>query len=1091
MSGTLAAGASDPADAAGPIEPRRAPVPEDSWPDAGPVAPRREPRRAHVPEDSWSDAAGPVAPRREPRRAPVPEDSWPDAAGPVAPRREPRRAPVPEDSWPADRADPFDPRREPDTLPVPEDSWPADASGASEPLAAPASEPPPGERYERLGLIGAGGMGRVWLARDRRLGRMVALKEPHDDRHARRLAREARVTAGLEHPGVITVYDEDRAADGRVFYTMRLMRGRPLSQTIAERPDLQARLGLLGRFLGACQAVAYAHAQGVLHRDLKPANIVLGAFDDTQVVDWGLARRLADAPDDPPGAIVGTPAYMSPEQARGEPGDRRADVWSLGVVLRELLAGSPAAALPSTTPPELAAIVARAGARDPADRYADAGALAADVAAYLDGRRVEAHRYTALEVALRFYRAWRVPVLVGGAALVVIAALVVLGTLNLRSERDRAVAAEHSLRLALADADRNLAAALVAQARAVDDHGARAVTEVLAAHALRLADTPAARGLLAGARAAARPLRMASAPVPTCHPIVALDVDDVVCADGSEARRVVRGAVRWRAAVERQIRELRVEAGRVWAVQRGFGLATLDLETGAPDPDPWDNIDFNVGDAWPLRSDRQIGIPQAMMHEECAGGFLVGVAGLIDGPHVVLCADGRIGRADRLEPAILAPGFEGAGFVTFTHMALSPDATRAVVAGSRGRVAVHDLETRETWSLGPPQPDPVRRLVVGPDGQHVAVARERGGVEVYELPALHPVGTIAVSDVRDLRLDWDGSVIVTDGAAATRWLLPAPAEPDLLVDEHGVANLAFSPDGRLLASAHGEGRVNLWELATGERRLTHTIGSGTIKGVAFFPAGDRLAVVQSDRGPLGPHVLSTATGERLWTAPRELASIHRRVAVLGDATLVAPSYGVTMLVHDLARGRDVVVDDCPVQEWQDLATDPHGRHAALVNVDASVHLLTDGPRMRCRQVPAPSTAVAADVSADAGLVVVGAARSLMRTGPGGEVWTVAHPGPAPLDVALSPDERWIATAGPDDGARLWRADDGRLVAELTGHDARVAVVEFSPDGALLATGSWDGTVRLWDLATLDAPAAALLREAEAAWGLDLEDVLAR
>ena len=172
------------------------------------------------------------------------------------------------------------------------DASAADELGASASFAA--LEVGDGERYTRVGLLGVGGMGRVYLARDRRLGRMVALKEAHDPGLARRLAREVRVTAGLEHPGIVTVYDEGRGGDGRPFYTMRLMRGRALSRVLSERSSASGRLELLSHYLDACQALAYAHAQGVIHRDLKPANIMLGAFGETQVVDWGLARRLGD-----------------------------------------------------------------------------------------------------------------------------------------------------------------------------------------------------------------------------------------------------------------------------------------------------------------------------------------------------------------------------------------------------------------------------------------------------------------------------------------------------------------------------------------------------------------------------------------------------------------------------------------------------------------------------------------------------------------------------------------------------------------------------------------------------------------------------
>ena len=963
-------------------------------------------------------------------------------------------------------------------------------------------------------------MGRVYLARDRRLGRMVALKEAHDDGLARRLAGEVRVTAGLEHPGIVTVYDEGRDGDGRLFYTMRLMRGRPLSQVLAE-PRLGARLGLLGHYLDACQALAYAHAQGVIHRDLKPSNVMIGAFGETQVVDWGLARRL-DAPGDPPGhagetrsgAIVGTPAYMSPEQARGEPADRRSDVWSLGAVLHELLHGAPPRrepddmrepdAPPREVPAELAAIAQRALARDPEARYRDAAALADDVAAYLEGRRVGAHRYTPLDVALRFARVWRVPLLVAAAALIVIASVLVLASLRLRAQRDRAVAAENEVRAALAVSDRNLASALVAQARAADDRGDDATMEVLAIEALRLVDTPAARGLLAGARASARPTRLATAALPDCRVLLAVAVDDILCADDVSLRRLTGGVERWRAPTARPTRELRAEDGRVWAVASGAHLTTLSLATGEPDPEAWEIVDFNVGGAWPVRfATWGPSMPWPRILDNCPD-HVVGLAGLIDGRHAVLCADGQVGLADGADDPALAPAFDPAAFVSFTQLALTPDARLAVVAGAQGRVAVHDLTTRETWSAAPGRPNPARRLAVAPTGDRVAVVRERGGVELLSLPELRPLGRVPVERVHDLRLFADGSVLVAGPTSVTQWVLPATPRPRVLADDHGVASVALAPDGAALVTTHGEGRALLWDLATGVRRHDIAVAIGTVKSAAFVRDGSRFAVVDASAGAPGPHVFDVAQGQLRWRPPPALLAHWRRVrgrgltpdvplplmarrvvALAGDVLLFAP-YAPGLIAADLDTDADAPIVDCPLLEWTDLADAPDGRLAVVVSVESSVYLVEGGDPLRCRPVAAPAGAMAADVTSD-GVVVVGASQSLTRIDPDGPRWTVAHPGPWPLDVSLSPDGRWVASAGPDHLARVFAADTGALRAVLSGHAARVVSVDFSRDGATLATGSWDGTARLWDLASLDASVDALAREAAATWGPALVD----
>src|SRR5260370_859075 len=251
-----------------------------------------------------------------------------------------------------------------------------------------------GTRYRLLDRIARGGMGVVYTAEDENLQRRVALKildlPGTDGDLANRLIREARVLATLEHPGIVPVHDVGTLADGRVFYTMKFVEGRRLDKYIESVNSFPDRLRI---FLRICDAVAFAHARGVLHRDLKPANIMVGPFGEVLVMDWGLAkilRREASAgeadpdatifekPSQPPptgvnteisvvtghGTVMGTPGYMSPEQARcdGESFDARTAIYSLGALLRFLLTGQPEAAPNSSGPrldKSLAAICAK------------------------------------------------------------------------------------------------------------------------------------------------------------------------------------------------------------------------------------------------------------------------------------------------------------------------------------------------------------------------------------------------------------------------------------------------------------------------------------------------------------------------------------------------------------------------------------------------------------------------------------------------------------------------------------------------------------------------------------------------------------
>ena len=188
----------------------------------------------------------------------------------------------------------------------------------------------PGDRYEIKGRLGQGGMGTVYLARDHLLDRDVALKAlsaPWVAESGDRLLKEAKVLAALEHPGIVPVHDVGRLADGRAFYTMRLVQGQRLDKARAAEPSLAE---LLRTFYRVCETVAYAHANGILHRDIKPQNIMLGPFGEVLLIDWGVAAMLRAGEAVTDGA-VGTRGYMAPEQAAGEAGtvDERTDVYAL------------------------------------------------------------------------------------------------------------------------------------------------------------------------------------------------------------------------------------------------------------------------------------------------------------------------------------------------------------------------------------------------------------------------------------------------------------------------------------------------------------------------------------------------------------------------------------------------------------------------------------------------------------------------------------------------------------------------------------------------------------------------------------------
>jgi serine/threonine protein kinase/WD40 repeat protein len=337
--------------------------------------------------------------------------------------------------------------------------------------------------------IARGGMGKILSARDRRLRRDVVIKVVKRDGGMidPRFEREALVTARLQHPSIVRVYDAGVLGDGRAFYAMERVRGRSLDAIIGESKTLPQRLALLPHAIAVCDAIAYAHSEGVLHRDLKPQNVLIGPFGETVVIDWGLAKeiredgeatsdsgsaRAARRPQTPlpieraadsnltqAGAVLGTPSYMAPEQARGEPSDERSDIYALGALLYNILTGraphvgmttsevldhvaagshTPIAKREPHLPGELAALVEHAMAHDPAKRIASAKELAEELRRFAAGKLLASHQYSLGALIKRWLWRHRVTVGISVAALVMLAGIGVYAVMSVMHARDDA-----------------------------------------------------------------------------------------------------------------------------------------------------------------------------------------------------------------------------------------------------------------------------------------------------------------------------------------------------------------------------------------------------------------------------------------------------------------------------------------------------------------------------------------------------------------------------------------------------------------------------------------------------------------------------
>jgi serine/threonine-protein kinase len=356
-------------------------------------------------------------------------------------------------------------------------------------------------RYSLVRLHARGGLGRVWLAHDPAIGRDIALKELLPERvddpifRARFLA-EARITGQLQHPSIVPVYELSRCPeDGRAFYTMRMVRGRTLSEAVrahhAGRGGALGLSGLLNAFVAACNTIAYAHSRGVIHRDLKGRNIILGDYGEVIVLDWGLAKVVGQPEGEWPepavgpqpgtgegmtlhGQAMGTPGYMAPEQANGrhELVGRATDIYGLGAVLYEILTGRPPLGttgkpeavrqdgecdpdpprrVRAATPPALEAVCLKALARRPEDRYASATELAEDVRRWLADEPVSAWREPAAARWARWGRRHRTAAVAAAGVLLVGLAALGVGIVLVGRERARA---EAHFRMARDEADR-------------------------------------------------------------------------------------------------------------------------------------------------------------------------------------------------------------------------------------------------------------------------------------------------------------------------------------------------------------------------------------------------------------------------------------------------------------------------------------------------------------------------------------------------------------------------------------------------------------------------------------------------------------
>lgn len=940
----------------------------------------------------------------------------------------------------------------------------------------------PHERYS-VGVERArGGLGRIIEAHDKQLDRTVALKEllANGGEAEARFAREALITARLQHPAIVPIYEAGRWANGKPYYAMKLVSGRSLDKVIEEKTTLNERLALLPNIIAIADAVAYAHEQKVIHRDLKPSNVMIGPFGETIVIDWGLATDLtktnvtrAESPSPYEaatsgltvvGTIMGTPEYMPAEQAEGKQVDERADVYAIGAILYHVLTGAspyvgrsadavlervikqklvPVNKHEPDVPGELATIVHKAMARNPADRYSTAKELAEDLKRFQTGQLVIAHKYSTFNLALRWMRQNRVPVAITGIALLV---LTVLGAMSIRRivrEKDRAEAQREL-------AEKRSNELVLVQAKSWLDHDPTKSIAWLKTYPAEGKDWEEVHDVAADAqsRGLSRHVIINDTPYVTFSP------------DGRTIATGVRGAgIRIRNVATGAILTSLPHPNPIFAMKFSLdGSSLLFLERDKPVVLVW-NIQDNK-----LRSFSGDG--GAIFDAEFSplGGTIAAV-GMEQSINLWSLSTGQRRQLHG-----------HTGIVQIVRF--SPDGKVLATSGNDGTIRVWDPIEGQQKNVLTHKGD-IRALTFSHDGTRIALGGMEANITVWDLGDNTTRLFVGhTKNIWKLSFSPDDKTLASCGEDATIriWNLASSESTVLQGHTEAVYSLAFSPDGQLLSSAGQDGILRLWGVRNGQ----------LLRQLRGHQAPIFRVVISSD----GKWVASTGADMRirLWSLPGDLgeirpghASLVSQLAFSRDGTLLASgALDNTVRVSDLRQRGDRVFHGHQgliskimfSRDNKTLISTSHDKTVRLWN-------LVDGSSTVMRGHE--NVVVDAVMSADGSVVASAGADGVICT------WDLRGTGIRCLrghtagvrSIAFSPVTNLLVSAGSDRTLRIWSTETGsdRILENSNSFLANQVV--FSPDGKLIISGNDDGTIRLWDVDSgvariLDGHHAAIL-----------------
>jgi WD40 repeat protein/predicted Ser/Thr protein kinase len=984
--------------------------------------------------------------------------------------------------------------------------------------------------YEIVELIAEGGMGAVYRARQERPEREVALKVLRagltSEDLVRRFEREVAVLGKLQHKGIAAIHAAGVHA-GVPYFAMEYVRGAPITEFAAGLEH--DRCVALAQAI--CAAVAHAHEQGVVHRDLKPANILVDGFGEPRVLDFGIAR-LSDT-DGPPltlatrtGQILGTLAYMSPEQASGDAAavDGRTDVYSLGVILYELLVGRRPLEVERRPIPEalriitdvdpvllgeldpglrgdLEVIVGKALEKDPARRYASVTELAEDLARTRDDRPIAARPPSTLYQMSKFARRHRA--LVGGvgatiAALAVGIAFSVNYAIDASEQRDIARTQGHiaTEQLDIANDQRDVAEHATAAARL----GLYRTSLLAAMVAVESGDASAARTLLAATPEERRGFEYRHFAAQVDQSVVALAGDWTPVAWFPDGERLLlsggaglaiwrpdgRGAeleTTWRLPA-RASNVVLSDDGSLVAATIGVTLMTWDVATGASLAEVELAVEplsvavrpgsFELALAQSESvlmidgtSGRTIatwaGLPGEVMDLECTaeGGWLVAATGWD-----VLCWDLAIQRP-------------GLSWTLGDHNRASRGSSKIVADPTGSRVTARMGKYGQLTSLDVltgKRVDFVQLSVESPKywaidavrGQHLVTGNVNGSVQLFDSESGELAGKLLTGAHAPRSFAFHhGTGHVAYGTRAGLRVHAGESGREWALTGHqdDVTSLSFSPDGsRLVSSSLREGSVRVWNIEGDDQPGGRVLRGHTnwLLGASFSPDGAWLVTTGWDQTV---RLWEVATGDCFATLQSPASKVYGAIFSADSERLTVNPSGSEDYQHDLATGNMTRMAEEALPHLQQNEAGRYSPDAffAAVGRDETVRL-------------GATRAMSLDAFVRVGGNSIWHSVGTRGSEPIRVEGVVDEHGNAPaklMAVALSQDSAVYATASRDTNVRLYQTVTQRLIAVLSGHTDWVYGMTFSPDGTRLAAGGRDGTIRLWDLA--DNESVAMLR----------------